>query len=190
MITEADLQAQLTELVAQSGALQTGHFLLASGLHARRFFRCIQLFRDPRAAEILFTGLAERFASHPVEMVLGANEAGSILAFGLAARLQAKLAIARQQDGIYHLIEGFTLLPHSRILVVDDITTTGGTVRQLLQIVRTAGAEPVGVGLIASKGLFDIDLGCPTEVLLPLEGMDAMPPDQCPLCRAGVPLST
>ncbi len=182
--------AALFEWVERSGALQNGHFKLASGLHASRFFRCIKLFQDPNACEPLFMELAGRFQTHSPDVVIGANEAGSILAFEVARRLGAKVAIARQsqEDQRYRLIEGFELVRDSRVLVVDDITTTGGTVKQLLEIVRQVHGIPVGVGLVATKGLFAIDLGCPTEVILELQGLDAVAPQECPLCQQGIPL--
>jgi orotate phosphoribosyltransferase len=185
-----DEKSALLNLIEKTSALQSGHFKLASGLHASRFFRCIKLLRDPKSAEILFEALAQRFSAASIDYVLGANEAGSILAFEVAKQLNAEVVIARQQSGQYSLIEGFTLPEESRVLVVDDITTTGGTAKQLLNIVKTAKAEAVGVGLVATKGLFDVDLGCQTEVLIQLEGMDATLPEECPLCSADVPLVT
>ncbi|MCJ2543320.1 orotate phosphoribosyltransferase [Thermostichus vulcanus] len=183
--------AALLAWVERSGALQKGHFKLASGLHASRFFRCIKLFQDPNACEALFVELACRFQAQSPDVVMGANEAGSILAFELARRLGAEVAIARQSqdEQRYRLIEGFELVPGARVLVVDDITTTGGTAKQLVEIVRQANGIPVGVGLVATKGIFAIDLGCPTEVLLELQGMDAVDPQDCPLCQQGIPLS-
>jgi orotate phosphoribosyltransferase len=184
-----DLQPALFDLIEKTGALQTGHFQLASGFHASRFFRCIKLLRSPQAADIIFDGLAACFAQEKIDFVLGANEAGSILAFEVAKRFNAEVAIARQSADRYQLIEGFAFNAGDQVLVVDDITTTGGTAKQLLSIIRTAAANPIGVGLIATKGLFEVDLGCPTEVLITLEGMDAIAPEACPLCQQGLPLS-
>ncbi len=184
-----DHNTALLDLVERSGALQTGHFRLASGLHASRFFRCIKLFQDPQAAEVIFAALAARFRRQAIDRVLGANEAGSILTFEVAKRLGAQIAIARHHQQTYDLIEGFELAAGSQILIVDDITTTGGTAKQLVQIVRSAGAIPIGVGLVATKGIFSVDLGCRTEVLLPLSGMDAVDPEACSLCQQGIPLS-
>ncbi|MCU0566860.1 MAG: hypothetical protein MUF49_09715 [Oculatellaceae cyanobacterium Prado106] len=184
-----DIQRSLTQLIEQTGALQTGHFCLASGLHASRFFRCIKLLRYPQAADVIFQGIADRFTSQEIHFVLGANEAGSILAFEVAKKLGVEVAIAREKAGKYRLIEGFEFQQGSQVLIVDDITTTGGTAKQLIEIVHSAQAVPVGVGLVATKGLFEIDLGCPTEVLISLEGMDATPADQCLLCQKGVPLT-
>ncbi len=183
------LEARFQTISENSGAIQEGHFKLASGLHSSRFFRCIKLFQDPTESEFLFDALAARFST-PINYVLGANEAGSIIAFQIAKRLKTKAAIARQTDHHYHLIDGFQFQPNSQVLVVDDITTTGGTAKQLIQIIRQAGANPVGVGLIATKGLFKVDLSCPVEVLMTLENMDAIPPEDCPLCQRGVPLTT
>ncbi|MEO1523387.1 MAG: hypothetical protein AAFU78_21785 [Cyanobacteria bacterium J06633_2] len=182
------LEARFNDLITATNALQHGHFELASGLHGSRFFRCIKLLENPRQAEFLFDALADQFAT-PIDRVLGANEAGSILAFEVAKRHGTTVAIARQTDHIYHLIDGFTIEPQQKVLVVDDITTTGGTAKQLLNIVRTAGAHPVGVSLIATKGLFNVDLGCPTKVLMTLEGMDAVSPNDCPLCHQKIPLT-
>lgn len=184
----ADLHQNLSQLIDKTGALQTGHFQLASGFHASRFFRCIKLLRYPQAADIIFDALATHFQSENINVVLGANEAGSILAFEVAKRLNAEVVVARQQSHHYNLIEGFVLNSSDRVLVVDDITTTGGTAKQLIEIVHQAGADPVGVGLIATKGLFNVDLGCPTHVLITLENMDAIPPETCPLCQQGIPL--
>ncbi|MEM8807245.1 MAG: phosphoribosyltransferase family protein [Cyanobacteria bacterium P01_G01_bin.38] len=186
------LETRFQDLIERAGAMQIGHFQLASGLHSSRFFRCIKLLEDPLAADFLFDAMAEQLSealTGPIDMVLGANEAGSILAFETAKRLKAKVAIARQTDHKYHLIDGFTLTPQQQVLIVDDITTTGGTAKQLIKIVQSAGATPIGVGLIATKGLFEVDLACPTQVLLTLEGMDAIAPENCPLCQQGLPLS-
>jgi orotate phosphoribosyltransferase len=182
------LDTELTNLITATGALQSGHFELASGMHASRFFRCIKLLENPRQAEVVFDALADR-VSAPVDCVLGANEAGSILAFEVAKRLGVRVAIARQTNYEYALIDGFALDPDQKVLIVDDITTTGGTAKQLIAIVHDAGASPVGVSVLATKGLFTVDLGCPTTVLLTLEGMDAIAPDACPLCQQGVPLT-
>lgn len=188
MVTASELEARFQELIRATEALQVGHFQLASGLHSSRFFRCIKLLEAPQQAQFMFDALADRF-SGPVDYVLGANEAGSILAFEVAKRFGAKVAIARQSNHTYHLIDGFTLASGSRVLIVDDITTTGGTAKQLIGIVQAAGAAPIGVGLIATKGLFEVDLSCPVEVLFALEGMDAVAPGVCPLCQQGLALS-
>ncbi|MBE9138876.1 hypothetical protein IQ254_17030 [Nodosilinea sp. LEGE 07088] len=186
------LDTQFQRLAEATGALQEGHFKLASGLHSRRFFRCIKLFQNPLEAQFLFDALADRYspsADRKIDRVLGANEAGSILAFEVAKRLATEVAIARQTNHQYHLIDGFKIQPGERVLVVDDITTTGGTAKQLLEIIRGAGGVPVGVGLLATKGLFEVELGCPVDVLIALKGMDAVSPEGCGLCQQGIPLT-
>jgi orotate phosphoribosyltransferase len=188
-MTQPDkLDTQFQSLAEATGALQSGHFRLASGLHSHRFFRCIKLFQRPTEAQFLFDALAARFGGD-IDLVLGANEAGSILAFEMAKRLGANVAIARQKNDDYHLIDGFTFYPNERVLIVDDVTTTGGTAKQLINIVKAANAELVGVGLIATKGIFEVDLSCPVEVLISLQNMDAIAPDDCPLCQQGIPLT-
>lgn len=182
------LSARFDQLMQTTAALQVGHFELASGLHSQRFFRCIKLFERPRDLAFFLDAFANRFTM-PVDVVLGANEAGSILAFETARRLGARLAIARHVDQQYSLIKGFAFKPNQRVLIVDDITTTGGTAKKLLHIVEAAGAIPVAVGLLTTKGLFNVEFPCPVEVLIALQGMDAIAPADCPLCAQGVPLS-
>lgn len=195
-MTDLGLEARFQQLCEDTGAIQTGHFKLASGLHSSRFFRCIKLFQNPTEMSFLFDAFAQRMGTGMdanIDYVLGANEAGSILAFEVAKRLQAKVAIARQANHDskhrYRLIDGFSFQSQASVLVVDDITTTGGTAKQLIEIVREAKAEPVGVGLIATKGLFNVDLSSPVEVLITLKGMDAISPSDCPLCQQGIPLT-
>ncbi len=187
-VTPFDLH--LWDLIEQSRAIQTGHFQLASGRHARRFFRCIRLFQEPAMTDLIFAELASRFANDAIDYVLGANEAGSILAFEVAKRLSARILIARELDGSYQLIEGFTVSTKSQVLIVDDVTTTGGTIKQLLAIVDQAEAQVVGVGIIATKGLVELAFGCRTEVLTQLTGLDATDPSECQLCQQGVPFTT
>lgn len=188
------LEAQFDALIEKTGALQHGHFQLASGLHSSRFFRCIKLLENPQVADFLFDAMASQFSdgvisAGSIDLVLGANEAGSILTFETAKRLGINVAIARQTNHEYHLIDGFAIAPQQKVLIVDDITTTGGTAKKLINIVQAAQAEVIGVGLIATKGLFEVDLGCPTKVLITLQGMDAIAPEDCPLCKQGVPLT-
>lgn len=182
------LSARFYQLMQTTAALQDGHFELASGLHSQRFFRCIKLFERPRDLALFLDAFASRF-SMPIDIVLGANEAGSILAFETARRLGTRLAIARQVDHDYQLIAGFAFKPDQRVLIVDDITTTGGTAKQLMSLVEAAGAVPVAVGLLTTKGLFNVEFPCPVEILIALEGMDAIAPEDCPLCAQGLPLT-
>jgi orotate phosphoribosyltransferase len=138
---------------------------------------------------MIFDLLAGRFSNSQVNKVIGIEESGSVLAFGTAQRLGANVAIgARNSNGI-HLMRGFALSPGERVLVVDDVTTTGGTIWKMLDLVRQEGAQPAGIGLVATKGPLADDFGVPIEVLVELEGMETHLPQDCPLCKKNVPLT-
>jgi len=175
-------------LLESSGAIRHGHFVLDSGLHSTRYFQAVDLLARTSVADVLFDAVAERWAGREVNVVLGANEAGSVMAWSIAHRLGAEPRFARKSADGYTLVGGAGI-PEGPALVVDDITTTGGTARHLLEVVRSNGATPIGVALLATKGLFDVELGVETEVLVALDGMDAYDTADCPGCRAGEPVS-
>ena len=177
------------EVFEKTGALQKGHFRLISGQHSSRYFQCIRVFAYPDQAATLFSSLAERFAHDKVEIVLGINPAGTIMAYEVASRLGARLAIAQNSNDKFSLVRGFTFTRKDRVLVVDDVTTTGGTLVRLIDLVLQEGAGVIGVGLIATKGLAHLDLGRKTEILVRLEGMDAFDGQNCPLCKQGIPFT-
>lgn len=177
-----------SSLLESSGAIRRGHFVLDSGLHSTRYFQAVDLLADAEAADALFDAVAEPWLGRGVLAVLGANEAGSVMAWSVALRLGAEPRFARKSADGYRLFGGAGV-PDGPVLVVDDITTTGGTARHLLDVVRSNGGTPIGVALLATKGLFDVDLGVETEVLVTLDGMDAYDPIDCPGCKAGEPTS-
>lgn len=176
------------QLLESSGAIRRGHFVLDSGLHSTRYFQAVDLLADTAAAELLFDAVAEHWLNRDIGIVLGANEAGSVMAWSIAKRLSAEPRFARKSSAGYALFGGAGV-PPGPVLVVDDITTTGGTAKHLLDVVRSNGGTPVGVALLATKGLFEIDLGVDTHVLVTLDGMDAHRPEQCPGCAAGEPIT-
>lgn len=175
-------------LLESSGAIRHGHFVLDSGLHSTRYFQAVDLLADTAVADLLFDAVAERWADHEINVVLGANEAGSVMAWSIAKRFGAEPRFARKSEGGYRLFGGAGI-PEGPVLIVDDITTTGGTARHLLDVARSSGGTPIGVALLATKGLFDVELGVETEVLVTLDGMDAYDPAECPGCKAGEPVS-
>ena len=176
------------ELLESSGAIREGHFVLDSGLHSTRYFQAVDVLVNAAVADALFDAVAEEWMDRGIGIVLGANEAGSVMAWSIANRLGAQPRFARKSPNGYSLFGGAGI-PEGPVLVVDDITTTGGTAKHLLDVVRSNGGTPVGVALLATKGLFEIDLGIETRVLVTLEGMDAYRPEDCPACREGLPFT-
>ena len=178
-------RSAVEDLIAHSGAVMMGHFELASGKHARRYFSAARLLGRPEVTDQLSRGIAEACRDFGVDTVLGANEAGSVLAAGTARELELPLVLAGRRGGDYRLL-GVEELSGARVLVVDDVTTSGGTAKILRDLVTDAGGTVAGLGLVATKGMVELELGVPTAVLCTLSGMDAVPAEECPDCAQGL----
>lgn len=178
----------LNDMLASEGAVLKGHFKLASGLHGSRYLSCAKVLSDPSQAERIIREIARPFRGEHIDYVLGVNEAGAILAHGVARELGARFALARAMDGGFSLARGFSLDSGSAVLIVDDVTTTGGTVRKLIELCTAAHAAVVGVGLVATKGIHELNVGCRVVILAQLRDFAAWLPEECPMCIEGIAL--
>ena len=179
---------QVLQIFKDSGALLKGHFELTSGLHSDTYFEKFQVLQYPRYVEELCTELADRFKDDDIELVLGPTTGGVILAYEIGKQLGTRGIFAEKGNGGRVLKRGFKIKPGERIVVVDDILTTGGSVLDTIEIVRQNEAELAGVGLLVDRTGGTIDFGVKTEALLSLE-VDKYEPKDCPLCKAGEPLT-
>lgn len=174
-------------LFERSGAVRDGHFVLSSGLHSDRYLEKFRLVEDPALLEPVCVELAARFREARPDLVLGPTTAGIIVAYTVARHLGVGARFAEREGEGRALRRGQTLAPGLRVLVVDDILTTGGSVRDCIDLVRSHGASPAGVGVLADRSGGRVDLGTRLEAVLSLP-VAAYPPDECPLCRLGAPL--
>src|SRR5437762_10150961 len=138
-------------LFEQAGALLTGHFLLSSGLHSGQYLEKFRLLQNPRLGEPMCEALAARLTDSGAEVVLGPTTAGIILAYNVARHLGLEARFAEREDGRMTLRRGQELNPGTRVLVVDDILTTGGAVKECLKVVEERNAELVGVGVLGDR---------------------------------------
>ncbi len=176
-------------LFREAGALLEGHFRLSSGLHSTRYIQCALVLQYPRIATQLGARLAEAFAEQPIETVIAPAIGGILVAHEVARHLNARAIFAERQEGRFTLRRGFTIAPAERVLVVEDVITTGRSTREVIELVRAAGGEVVGVGALIDRSGTALYFGVPLRALLQLD-LPTYPPDACPLCAAGVPLST
>lgn len=184
----------MTDLLAQlkhAGALKDGHFLLASGRHSSQYIEKFDLLRQPRATELVCRGLVNRFRDARIDIVAGPTTGGLILAFEVARQLGVAAAYAeRISDGESgrEFRRGATFLPGQRVLLVDDILTTGGSVRETLTALAHHPVEVVAVAVLVDRSGGKSSFG--TTPLFALTTLDVETWEQtdCPLCAAGVPL--
>ena len=186
-----DETSDIIALLRASGALKEGHFLLSSGRHSDRYVEKFDLLRQPEATSQVCALIADRYRDRGVDVVAGPTTGGVILAFEVARQLGVAAAYAERASGSGSAREfrrGTRFAEGARILVVDDILTTGGSVRETLQALNGQPVEVVGVAVLVDRSSEAIELGVP---LIALATMDiaTWEPDSCPLCARGIPLT-
>ena len=177
------------EILRGIGAVLEGHFQYTSGRHGALYVEKFRLLEDPQATEALCAQIADRFRDDEIQLVVGPTTGGIVLAFATAQRLGVHDYFAEKTgDGPERSFDrGFTFAPGQRTLVVDDILTTGGSVRETIAAVRAAGGNPVGVAVIVDRTAGRTDFDLPFFACMTLD-VETHPADACPLCADGVPL--
>jgi orotate phosphoribosyltransferase len=181
----------------RAGALMEGHFRLSSGLHSPGYLQSALVLQHPKEAEALGAAIAERVQGLDVQAVLSPALGGIVIGQEAGRALGVRAIFAERQDGKLMLRRGFTLTPGERVLVVEDVLTTGGSTRETIEVARAAGATVVGAAAIVDRSdqsarggdaaLVDVGLDVPFRALAAL-ALPAYAPDECPLCAAGLPV--
>jgi orotate phosphoribosyltransferase len=168
------------------GALLDGHFKLSSGRHSNRFIQKFRILEDPAILEPVAREIAGAFRNLKPTIVVSAAVGGILLGYEVARALGTKAIFVEKEGGVPVLRRSFQLDPADRVLVVEDVVTTGGSVKEVLDVVRKTGASIAGVGVIVQRG--EADFGVPTRALLdmPIVSYD---PGECPQCKAGEPIT-
>jgi len=176
----------LQQELKDRGALLDGHFRLSSGRHSNRFIQKFRILEDPKILEPIARELAQAFCHADPTVVVSAAVGGIILGYEVARALGTKAIFVEKQDGVPVLRRNFELKPADRVLVVEDVVTTGGSVKEVLDVVRKTGASVAGVGVIVQRG--QADFGVPTHALLdmPIVSYEAQ---SCPQCAAREPIT-
>jgi orotate phosphoribosyltransferase len=179
---------EVLQIFEQNEALLKGHFLLSSGLHSSRYLQCALVLQHPVVAGRLCSALAEKASGDgrlgQVDAVMAPALGGIIVAHEVARALGVRALFTERQDGEMKLRRGFQLRPGERILVVEDVVTTGGSTREVMEVVRKSGGVVVGAGSLIDRSGGAVDLGVPRHALAVLE-VPVYQPDDCPLCREG-----
>jgi orotate phosphoribosyltransferase len=183
-------QQLVMDLFERSGALLDGHFLLSSGRHSARYMEKFHLLRQPVLTSEICEGFADRFRDERIDVVVGPTTGGILLAFETARQLGCAAAYAeRASEGgtAREIRRSTTFEPGSRVLVVDDIMTAGGSVRETLKALEPHDVEVVAVGILVDRSGGRVDLGVPIAALATVD-IETWDPADCPLCASGVPL--
>ncbi|HEY8602291.1 MAG TPA: orotate phosphoribosyltransferase [Thermomicrobiales bacterium] len=176
-------------ILREVGAMQEGHFLLSSGRHADRYIEKFALLMRPRETEQVCRMIAEHYADAAIDTVAGPTTGGILLAFEIARQLGIRAVYAeRATNGPEREFRrGATFRTGERVLVIDDIMTTGGAIRETLAALAPYAVETIGVAVLVDRSGGRVDLGLPLFATLQTD-IATFAPDDCPLCREGLPL--
>lgn len=178
---------EVLNLFKETGALLEGHFRLTSGLHSPHYFQCAKVLQYPQHAQKLCWEIAYHFMTEKINLVIGPALGGIIVAQEVARLLNGRSIFAEREDNKMILRRGFEIKSGERVLVVEDVVTTGGSITEVIDLVRKAEAHLVGVGFLVDRSqqraLFDV----PKFAVIEMDVV-TYPPDECPLCKKGIPV--
>ncbi|MBP8629790.1 MAG: orotate phosphoribosyltransferase [Negativicutes bacterium] len=179
-------QDEVKELFIKTGAIMEGHFLLTSGLHSPLYVEKFQVLQHPKYTEQLCIALAEKFLEDNIEVVVGPITGGILLAHEVGKRLGTRAIFTERENGKMTLRRGFVIKPGERVLIVEDIVTTGGSIKEVLDVVVEQGGIPVGIGMLVDRSGGKASFGeVPYKALLNLD-VTTYDPSNCPLCKENI----
>ena len=170
----------------QTGALLEGHFQLTSGLHSTVYLQCARVLQFPEKAEAFGRAIARKFAGDRIQLVVSPAIGGIVIGHEVARALGARFIWTEREGGQMTLRRGFTVSPGERTLVVEDVITTGGSTRETVEALRSAGADVVGAASIIDRSGGDVEVGVARVALATLRVL-SVEPSICDACKLGEP---
>lgn len=177
-------QKEILAIFRKTGALLEGHFILTSGLHSQIYFQCAKVFQYPLYSEKICKETAVYFKNQQIDLVISPAVGGIIFGYELARQLGVRSIFTERVEGKMNLRRGFEIKPGEKVLVAEDVTTTGGSVKEVMEVVGRRGGEVLAVTAVVDRSGGKVDFGVPYHSLVRMEVQNYKQED-CPLCRAG-----
>lgn len=177
---------EILQAFQKTGGILKGHFLLTSGRHSDTYMQCAKLFVDPAESEKLCADLAERLSDIAADAVVSPAVGGIIMGYELARQLKVKNYFTERVDGNMALRRGFELTPGMKVIVAEDVVTTGGSVKEVISLVKSLGCDVTAVASIVDRSNGKVQFGTEYRALLRMEVV-SYEADECPLCKQGLP---
>ena len=177
-------QEEVLDIYRKTGALLTGHFLLSSGLHSDRYLQSALVLQQPDIATKLCAALAGHFKDQKVEAVIAPALGGVFVSHETARALGVRALFAERVNGELTLRRGFTIKPGERVLVVEDVITTGKSTRETIEVVKKAGGSVIAAASLVDRSGGKAELGVPYRSLVTLD-VPSYAAEDCPMCKAG-----
>jgi orotate phosphoribosyltransferase len=178
-------ETEIIEVLEKNGAILRGHYRLSSGRHSDVFVQKFRILEHPRLAQRFGEEIAKHF-SGSFDAVASPAVGAIVLGFATALAANVRMLFAEREGGDLQFRRGFELAPHEKTLVVEDVITTGGSAREVVDLIRSSGAVPVGIGALIDRGdpARTGELGAPLHALVRLD-VASWTEDECPLCAVG-----
>jgi orotate phosphoribosyltransferase len=177
---------ELLQIFRQTNALLDGHFLLTSGLHSPHYFQCAKVLQYPKYLHLFAGELAKHFEYSEIELVISPAIGGVVVGTEVGRMLDVRTIFAERENGVMSLRRGFEMKKGERVLVVEDVVTTGGSVNEIIQLAKNANAKLAGVGYIVDRSNGKTTFNAKTFSVLQMDVV-TYTPETCPLCKAGTP---
>lgn len=175
---------EVLEVFQKTGGILKGHFLLTSGRHSDTYMQCAKLFVDTESSEKLCAALAEKLTGVNAEAVVSPAVGGILMGYEVARQLKLPNYFMERENGEMTLRRGFAIEKGTKVLVVEDVVTTGGSVKEVIAKLKAMGAEPVAVASIVDRSAGAVEFGLPFYNLISMNVV-SYEPDECPLCKEG-----
>jgi orotate phosphoribosyltransferase len=180
-------ELEILKLFKQTEALLEGHFLLTSGRHSNQYFQCAKVLQYTNFNTQICEKIVENFKHSEIDTVIAPALGGIIVGQEVAHQLNKKFIFAEREQTVLTLRRGFSLTENERVLVCEDVVTTGGSVFEVIEIVKSFGAKVVGVGYIVDRSNGKVNFGFPQFSTLKVNAVSFLP-EECELCKQGLPL--
>ena len=175
---------EVLDIFRQSGALLEGHFILTSGAHSPNYFQCAKVLQHPNWAQLLCAEIAMFFKDHKIHVVAAPAVGGIIVGHEVARTLNARCVFSERENGVMSFRRGFEIKRDENVLVVEDVVTTGGSLKEVIRLCREANANVIGVGFLVDRSNGAVDFGVPKYSLVSVDVVK-YDPSECPLCKEG-----
>ena len=175
---------QILDIFRETKALLEGHFQLTSGLHSPQYFQCARVLQFPKNLHLLCGEIARHFEYSEIEVVISPAIGGIVVGTEVGRMLDARTIFTERKDGKMEIRRGFEIMPGERVLVVEDVVTTGGSTKEVIELVNAAKGNVVGTGCVVDRSNGKVQFHTKQFAVLLMETV-AYQPDECPLCKSG-----
>jgi len=178
----------IEKILVETGAFLEGHFQLTSGKHSKYYVEKIKLIQYPEYVNRIGKAFAQKCVHLDFDVVVSPALGAIVLGYEVAKHMGKRFVFTQRKEGIMSIRSGFNLQPQEKVLIIEDITTTGGSVFEVIECVKKSQVEVACIGLVVDRSGGSIDFGYPTIPLLTLK-IEAYDPAHCPLCKDGIPIT-